>query len=154
MPGASGWDRIERVDSDVLEPTAAVRTAAGWVLLELDGRIITTSDGDAVHHGAALSEPVLLLDGDGTETLVGVTRDGLVRCWYGGERERIEREARRALVADGQRAADWAQRRRRFEAAVEAEERADWATAALHYEALGREDDAQRVRQRGGEVDD
>ena len=154
VPGASGWDRIERVDSDVLEPTAAVRTAAGWVLLELDGRIITASDGDAVHHGAGLSEPVLLLDGDGTETLVGVTRDGLVRCWYGGERERIEREARRALVADGQRAADWAQRRRRFEAAVEAEERADWATAALHYEALGREDDAQRVRQRGGEVDD
>lgn len=154
VPGASGWDRIERVDSDVLEPTAAVRTAAGWVLLELDGRIITASGGDAVHHGAALSEPVLLLDGDGTETLVGVTRDGLVRCWYGGERERIEREARRALVADGQRAADWAQRRRRFEAAVEAEERADWATAALHYEALGREDDAQRVRQRGGEVDD
>jgi len=37
---------------------------------------------------------------------------------------------------------------------VEAEERADWATAALHYEALGREEDVQRVRRRGGEDDD
>ena len=115
---------------------------------------MSVADGALVHEGAVMSDPVLLLDGDGAETLFGVTRDGLVRCWYGGERERIEREARRALVADGQRAADWAQRRRRFEAAVEAEERADWTTAALHYEALGREDDAERVRRRGGDADD
>ncbi|MEC7151214.1 MAG: hypothetical protein VXW85_01995 [Candidatus Thermoplasmatota archaeon] len=154
VPGAAGWDRIERMDSDVLEPIAAVRSAEGWVLLELDGRILSTSEGQFVHEGAALGDPVLLLGGDGSETLTGVTREGLIRCWYGGERERIEREARRALVADGQRAADWAQRRRRFEAAVEAEERADWATAALHYEALGREEDVQRVRRRGGEDDD
>ena len=154
VPGAAGWDRIERMDSDVLEPIAAVRSAEGWVLLELDGRILSTSEGQFVHEGAALGDPVLLLGGDGSETLTGVTREGLIRCWYGGERERIEREARRALVADGQRAADWAQRRRRFEAAVEAEERADWQTAALHYEALGREEDVQRVRRRGGEADD
>jgi hypothetical protein len=107
-----------------------------------------------IHEGTVMSDPVLLLAGDGDETLFGASRDGLIRSWYGGERERIEREARRALVADGRRAADWAQRRRRFDAAVEAEERADWSTAALHYEALGREEDAERVRRLGGDVDD
>ena len=154
VPGSSGWDRLDRLESEVLEPTAAARMTGGWVLLELDGRIIMAPEGEMVHEGTVMSDPVLLLAGDGDETLFGASRDGLIRSWYGGERERIEREARRALVADGRRAADWAQRRRRFDAAVEAEERADWSTAALHYEALGREEDAERVRRLGGDVDD
>ena len=153
VPGGAGWDRIDRLESEVLEPTSAARMGTGWVLLELDGRIITAPDADTVHQGTMMNDPVLVIDGDGDETLFGATRDGLVRCWYGGERERIEREARRALVADGQRAADWAQRRRRFDAAVEAEERGDWSTAGLHYEALGRDEDVQRVRRKGGDVD-
>jgi hypothetical protein len=37
---------------------------------------------------------------------------------------------------------------------VEAEERADWDTAALHYEALGRVEDVERVRRRGGDAVD
>ena len=64
------------MDSDVLEPIAAVRSAEGWVLLELDGRILSTSEGQFVHEGAALGDPVLLLGGDGSETLTGVTREG------------------------------------------------------------------------------
>tara|TARA_B100001564_G_scaffold282107_1_gene244572 strand:+ start:49 stop:696 length:648 start_codon:yes stop_codon:yes gene_type:complete len=154
VPGTAGWDRIDRLESEVLEPTSAARMATGWVMLELDGRIIGAPGGEAVHQGTMLNDPVLMIDGDGNETLFGATREGLVRCWYGGERERIEREARRALVADGQRAADWAQRRRRFDAAVEAEERGDWTTAATHYEALGRDEDVQRVRRHGGLQDD
>ena len=39
--------------------------------------------GSICTRGAALGDPVLLLGGDGSETLTGVTREGLIRCWYG-----------------------------------------------------------------------
>jgi len=96
-------------------------------------------------------DPMAFLASDGDATLVGVTRSGLIRCWYGGERARVEREARRALAVDGARQDDWALRRRRFEAAVDAEASGDWEVAAEHYEALGRTQDAARVRKQRGE---
>ena len=84
VPGTAGWDRIDRLESEVLEPTSAARMATGWVMLELDGRIIGAPGGEAVHQGTMLNDPVLMIDGDGNETLFGATREGLVRCWYGG----------------------------------------------------------------------
>ena len=54
VPGPQGGP-IERMDSDVLEPIAAVRSAEGWVLLELDGRIMSTSEGQFVHEALRLA---------------------------------------------------------------------------------------------------
>ena len=69
------------------------------VLLELDGESCPRPRA----RRRCAWRPVLL---GRSETLTGVTRE-FDAMLYGGERERIEREARRALVADGQRAADW-----------------------------------------------
>ncbi len=150
-PGPSGWDRLERIGEEVLEPIAACRTSLGWCVLELDGRVRDVTSGDVLAGSVGGVDPVAFLASDGDMTLVGVTRNGLIRCWYGGERERVEREARRALVTEGARQEDWALRRRRFEAAVDAENSGDWEAAATHYEALGRSKDAQRVRKQGGQ---
>lgn len=150
-PGPSGWDRLDRVDDEVLEPVAACRTSLGWCVLELDGRVREATSGAVLEGSDGGVEPMAFLASDGEATLVGVTRSGLIRCWYGGERERVEREARRALAADGARQDDWALRRRRFEAAVEAEASGDWEVAAEHYDALGRTQDAARVRKQRGE---
>ena len=140
VPGVSGWDRIERMDSDVLELIAAVRSAEGWCSSNWTAE--SCPRRGSMYTRARLATLFFSWAATGRRRH-SVTRDGLVRCWYGGERERIEREARRALRPTAN-AADWAQRRRRFEAAVEAEERADWQTAALHYEAL----DARRTSTR------
>lgn len=150
VPGGSGWDRLDRIDGDLLEPVAGLRTEHGWCVLELDGRVRALLEEGAFQGSEGGLDPIALVTSDGAETVHGVTREGLIRCWYGGERERVEREARRALVIEDAKQQDWALRRRRFEAAVEAEEQGDWEAAAQHYEALGRMDDVKRVRRAGG----
>jgi hypothetical protein len=158
VPHPFGWDMLERLEHDSLEPMDAVRAGDGWWVLGIEGHLTSLSEPSASEsEEAPLTQRINL--GDllvlcTPEAMVTATRGGLVRRWTAPHLAQAEREGRYKAVADAAMARNWEERRHMFLRAQEAEELGKLSLAIELYEALGRTEDARRLLQRqkeGGE---
>ena len=158
VPHPFGWDMLNRLEYDSLEPMSAVRSGDGWWVLGIEGHLISMSrardDSDApppLTEGMNLGDLLVLCPPDAMAT---ATREGLVRRWTAPHLADAEREGRYKAAADAAMARNWEERRRIFVRAQEAEDNGKLSLAIELYAALGRAEDARRLLKRqkeGGE---
>ena len=152
IPHPYGWDRLERIEIDSLEPLMATRVADGWWVLGIEGHLDhMTSDSEEVRVGEGMDLGDLLVR-LGPNSMVTCRRDGLVRRWVAPHLAEQQRRHRQKEAADAKLARSWDERRQLFERAQTAEDEGRLSRAVELYEALGRMDDVQRLlrRQKGG----
>ena len=152
IPHPYGWDRLERIEIDSLEPLMATRVADGWWVLGIEGHLdhmTTNSEEVRVGEGMDLGDLLVRL---GPNSMVTCRRDGLVRRWVAPHLAEQQRRHRQKEAADAKLARSWDERRQLFERAQTAEDEGRLSRAVELYEALGRMDDVQRLlrRQKGG----
>jgi hypothetical protein len=157
VPHPFGWDSLERVEYDSLEPMEGVRSADGWWVLGIEGHLhhlSSTTDED--------EEPILgqgmnlgdLLIGLTPDAMATATRDGLVRRWTAPHLAQAERQGRYEAAAEAALAKNWDERKSLFARAQAAEDEGRLSRAVELYGALGRTEDVRRLLQRqkeGGE---
>ena len=157
IPHPFGWDAINRLEYDSIEPMNAVRTGDGWWVLGIEGHLLSMtepneSDGEKpLTQGMNLGDLLVLCTPDAMAT---ATRDGLVRRWTAPHLADAEREGRYKAAAEAAMARNWEERRQMFLRAQEAEDLGKLSLAIELYEALGRTEDARRLLNRqkeGGE---
>jgi len=149
VPHPFGWDQLDRLESDSLEPMDAVRSGDGWWVLGIEGHLVSLStvrnDGDEerpLTERMNLGDLLVLCTPDAMAT---ATRDGLVRRWTAPHLSEAEREGRYKAVAEAAMARNWEERRQMFLRAQEAEDLGKVSLAIELYEALGRSEDARRL---------
>ncbi|MEL0331733.1 MAG: hypothetical protein VW982_05920 [Candidatus Poseidoniales archaeon] len=157
VPHPFGWDMLNRLEYDSVEPMSGVRTGDGWWVLGIEGHLLSMT---APHHegdeppltqGMNLGDLLVLCTPDAMMT---ATRDGLVRRWTAPHLADAEREGRYKAAAEAAMARNWEERRHMFLRAQEAEDLGKLSLAIELYEALGRSEDARRLLRRqkeGGE---
>ena len=158
VPHPFGWDMLNRLEYDSLEPMSAVRSGDGWWVLGIEGHLISMSQAreeddssTPLTEGMNLGDLLVLCTPDAMAT---ATRDGLVRKWAAPHLADAEREGRYKAASDAAMARNWEERRRMFVRAQEAEDIGKLSLAIELYEALGRTEDARRLLKRqkeGGE---
>jgi hypothetical protein len=149
VPHPFGWDQLDRLESDSLEPMDAVRSGDGWWVLGIEGHLVSLStvrnDEDEerpLTERMNLGDLLVLCTPDAMAT---ATRDGLVRRWTAPHLSEAEREGRYKAVAEAAMARNWEERRQMFLRAQEAEDLGKVSLAIELYEALGRSEDARRL---------
>ena len=149
VPHPFGWDHLERLESDSLEPMEAVRSGDGWWVLGIEGHLVSLStarkDEDEeppLTERMNLGDLLVLCTPDAMAT---ATREGLVRRWTAPHLSDAEREGRYKAVAEAAMARNWEERRQMFLRAQEAEDLGKLSLAIELYEALGRTEDARRL---------
>jgi hypothetical protein len=149
VPHPFGWDQLERLESESLEPMDAVRSGDGWWVLGIEGHLVSLStvrnDEDEerpLTERMNLGDLLVLCTPDAMAT---ATRDGLVRRWTAPHLSEAEREGRYKAVAEAAMARNWEERRQMFLRAQEAEDLGKVSLAIELYEALGRSEDARRL---------
>ena len=157
VPHPFGWDMLNRLEFDSLEPMAAARSGDGWWVLGIEGHLISMTDGPGdeaeppLTEGMNLGDLLVLCTPD---AMVTATRDGLLRRWTAPHLADAEREGRYKAAAQAAMARNWEERRNMFVRAQEAEDLGKLSLAIELYEALGRTEDARRLLKRqkeGGE---
>ena len=157
IPHPFGWDAINRLEYDSVEPMSAVRTGDGWWVLGIEGHLLSMTEpaeGEEekpITQGMNLGDLLVLCTPDAMAT---ATRDGLVRRWTAPHLADAEREGRYKAAAEAAMARNWEERRQMFLRAQEAEDMGKLSLAIELYEALGRSEDARRLLKRqkeGGE---
>ncbi|MED5291621.1 MAG: hypothetical protein VX778_05270, partial [Candidatus Thermoplasmatota archaeon] len=152
IPHPYGWDHLERIEIESLEPLMATRAADGWWVLGIEGHLDhMTSNSEEVRVGEGMSLGDLLIR-LGPNSMVTCRRDGLIRRWVAPHLAEEQRRHRQKEAADAKLARSWDERRQLFERAQTAEDEGRLSRAVELYEALGRMDDVQRLlrRQKGG----
>ena len=152
IPHPYGWDRLERIEIESLEPLMATRAADGWWVLGIEGHLDhMTSNSEEVRVGEGMNLGDLLIR-LGPNSMVTCRRDGLIRRWVAPHLAEEQRRHRQKEAADAKLARSWDERRQLFERAQTAEDEGRLSRAVELYEALGRMDDVQRLlrRQKGG----
>jgi len=152
IPHPYGWDRLERIEIESLEPLMATRAADGWWVLGIEGHLdhmTTNSEQVRVGEGMNLGDILIRL---GPNSMVTCRRDGLIRRWVAPHLAEEQRRHRQKEAAEAKLARSWDERRQLFERAQTAEDEGRLSRAVELYEALGRMDDVQRLlrRQKGG----
>lgn len=157
IPHPFGWDALERLEHDSLEPMSAVRAGDGWWVLGIEGHLLSlSSSGDTAEETPltqrmSLGDLLVLCTPDAMAT---ATRDGLLRRWTAPHLAAAEREGRYKAVAAAAMVRNWEERRQLFLRAQEAEDLGKLSLAIELYQALGRDEDARRLLRRqkeGGE---
>ena len=152
IPHPYGWDRLERIEIESLEPLMATRAADGWWVLGIEGHLDhMTSNSEELRVGEGMNLGDLLIR-LGPNSMVTCRRDGLIRRWVAPHLAEEQRRHRQKEAADAKLARSWDERRQLFERAQTAEDEGRLSRAVELYEALGRMDDVQRLlrRQKGG----
>ena len=157
VPHPFGWDHLERLESDSLEPMDAVRAGDGWWVLGIEGHLVSLSSVRNEEEERPLTERMNL--GDllvlcTPDAMATATREGLVRRWTAPHLADAEREGRYKAVAEAAMARNWEERRQMFLRAQEAEDLGKLSLAIELYETLGRREDARRLLGRIKEGDD
>ena len=158
VPHPFGWDMLNHLEHDSLEPMSAVRSGDGWWVLGIEGHLISMTDGPSeggqdlpLTEGMNLGDLLVLCTPDAMAT---ATRDGLVRRWTAPHLDDAAREGRYKAAAEAAMARIWEERRQMFLRAQEAEDHGKLSLAIELYEALGRTEDARNLLKRqkeGGE---
>ncbi len=158
VPHPFGWDALERVEYDSLEPMESVRSADGWWVLGIEGHLHPLSNtiegseaSDVLGEGMNLGDLLVALTPDSMAT---ATRDGLVRRWSAPHLAQAERQGRYQAAAEAALAKNWDERRSLFSRAQTAEDEGRLSRAVELYGALGRSEDVRRLLKRqkeGGE---
>ena len=152
VPHPYGWDAHERVEVESLEPLMATRAGDGWWVLGIEGRLdnmTSNSHESRIGEGMNLGDLLISL---GPNTMITCRRDGLVRRWVAPHLAEEQRRHRQKEAADAKLARSWDERRQLFQWAQSAEDEGRLSRAVELYEALGRQEDVQRLlrRQKGG----
>ncbi|MDA7740576.1 hypothetical protein N9K43_00710 [Candidatus Poseidoniales archaeon] len=156
VPHPFGWDSLERIEYDSLEPMEGVRSADGWWILGIEGHLHHLSsgeggDGELLGQGMNLGDLLIGLTSDAMAT---ATRNGLVRRWTAPHLAQSERQGRYQAAAEAALAKNWEERRSLFARAQTAEDEGRLSRAVELYGALGRTEDVRRLLKRqkeGGE---
>jgi hypothetical protein len=156
VPHPFGWDSLERIEYDSLEPMEGVRSADGWWILGIEGHLHHLSsgeggDGELLGQGMNLGD---LLVGLTPDAMATATRNGLVRRWTAPHLAQSERQGRYQAAAEAALAKNWDERRSLFARAQTAEDEGRLSRAVELYGALGRTEDVRRLLKRqkeGGE---
>tara|TARA_Y100000768_G_scaffold379978_2_gene356445 strand:- start:6514 stop:7140 length:627 start_codon:yes stop_codon:yes gene_type:complete len=157
VPHPFGWDSLEKIEYDSLEPMEGVRSADGWWVLGIEGHLHHLSAQN--NHGSPtllgesmnLGDLLIVLTPD---TMATATREGLIRRWSAPHLAQSERQGRYQAAAEAALAKNWDERRAMFVRAQTAEDEGRLSLAVELYGALGRTDDVRRLLQRqkeGGE---
>ncbi len=156
VPHPFGWDYIEKLQSDSLEPMEGIRCGDGWWVLGIEGLLYLLSglegeDDTILGNNMNLGD---LLQKVTTDSMVTATRNGLVRMWKAPHLANTERESRFQAAAEAALARNWDERKAIFDRASQAEEEGRLSLAVELYQALGRREDVRRLLKRqkeGGE---
>lgn len=157
VPHPFGWDSLERVEYESLEPMEGVRSADGWWVLGIEGHLHHLSSHAENESEVLLGESMDLGDlliGLTPDTMVTATREGLVRRWSAPHLAQAERQGRYQAVAQAALAKNWEERKALFVRAQTAEDEGRLSRAVELYGALGRSEDVRRLLKRqkeGGE---
>ena len=156
VPHPFGWDYIEKLQSNSLEPMEGIRCGDGWWLLGIEGLLYHLSgigDGSDVILGENMNLGDLL-EKITADSMVTATRTGLLRMWQAPHLADSERESRYKAAAEAALARDWNERKLLFNKARQAEDDGRLSLAVELYQALGRQEDVKRLLKRqkeGGE---
>lgn len=156
VPHPFGWDYIEKLQSDSLEPMEGIRCGDGWWVLGIEGLLYLLSglegeDDTVLGNNMDLGD---LLQKVTADSMVTATRNGLVRMWKAPHLANTERESRFQAAAEAALARNWDERKAIFDRASQAEEEGRLSLAVELYQALGRREDVRRLLKRqkeGGE---
>jgi hypothetical protein len=156
VPHPFGWDNLERVESDSLEPMEGIRSADGWWVLGIEGHLHHLSSdhqdqSDVLGQDMNLGDLLITMTPD---TMATATRDGLVRRWSAPHLAQAERKGRYQAAAEAALAKNWDERKSLFARAQVAEDEGRLSRAVELYGALGRTEDVRRLLKRqkeGGE---
>ena len=153
IPHPYGWDSLERIEIESLEPLVATRVGDGWWVLGIEGHLdhmSTESVEVRVGEGMGLGDLLIRL---GRNSMITCRRDGLIRRWVAPHLAEQQRRHRQKEAADAKLARSWDERRQLFNRALAAEDEGRLSRAVELYEALGRKEDVQRLlrRQKGGD---
>lgn len=152
-PHPFGWDSMNRVETDSLEPLMATRAGDGWWVLGIEGHLDHLASQDEqsrIGDGMKLGDLLLRL---GRNSMITARRDGLTRRWVDPALAEEEKRHRHREAADAKLARSWDERRTLFQRAQTAEDEGRLSRAIELYETLGRKDDVKRLlsRQKGGD---
>ena len=156
VPHPFGWDYIEKLQSDSLEPMEGIRCGDGWWVLGIEGSLYHLS-GLAEGDDSILGQDMNLgdlLEKITADSMVTATRNGLIRMWKAPHLADSERESRYKAAAEAALARNWDERKQMFDRARQAEDEGRLSLAVELYQALGRVEDMKRILQRqkeGGE---
>ena len=156
VPHPFGWDYIEKLQSDSLEPMDGIRCGDGWWVLGIEGSLYLISgleDEDEMILGQNMNLGDLLQKVT-ADSMVTATRNGLLRMWKAPHLADSERESRFQAAAQAAMARNWDERKAIFDRAVHAEDEGRLSLAVELYQALGRQEDVKRLLKRqkeGGE---
>ena len=150
VPHPFGWDNIERLQSDSLEPMEGIRCGDGWWVLGIEGHLILISSSQKnevteLGKGMNLGDMLEALTAD---SMVSATRQGLVRFWTAPHLAQSERESRYKAAADAALAKNWEDRKALFQRARNAEDEGRLSLAVELYQSLGRSEDVRRLLKR------
>ena len=156
VPHPFGWDYIEKLQSDSLEPMEGIRCGDGWWVLGIEGVLYHLSGLQGESDGTLGQSMNLgdLLQKVTTDSMVTGTRNGLVRMWKAPHLADSERESRYKAAAEAAMARDWDERKSLFDKARLAEDEGRLSLAVELYQSLGRQEDVKRLLKRlkeGGE---
>lgn len=159
VPHPFGWDQLERLEHESIEPMEAVRSGDGWWVLSIEGNLHALSlpregssqESEPLGLHMELGDLLVLCTPDAMAT---ATRNGLVRKWSAPHLSEAERQGRYKAAAEAALARNWDERRQLFIRAQEAEDLGKLSLAIELYESLGRTEDARRLllrQKEGGE---
>ena len=156
VPHPFGWDYIEKLQSDSLEPMEGIRCGDGWWVLGIEGVLYHLSGLQGESDGILGQSMNLgdLLQKVTTDSMVTGTRNGLIRMWKAPHLADSERESRYKAAAEAAMARDWDERKSLFDKARLAEDEGRLSLAVELYQSLGRQEDVKRLLKRqkeGGE---
>ena len=156
VPHPFGWDALERVEYDSLEPMEGVRSADGWWVLGIEGHLhhLSSNEGEATDVLGETMNLGDLLSSLTPDAMATATRNGLVRRWTAPHLAQAERQGRYEAAAEAALAKNWEERRSLFARAQTAEDEGRLSRAVELYGALGRTEDVRRLLKRqkeGGE---
>ena len=156
IPHPFGWDHIEKLQSDSLEPMEGIRCGDGWWILGIEGllyHLSNSSDSGSSQLGNEMNLGDLLAKIT-NDSMVTATRNGLIRMWRAPHLANSERESRYQAAAEAALARDWEERKAIFTRAQQAENEGRLSLAVELYQSLGRQEDVKRLLKRqkeGGE---
>ena len=146
IPHPFGWDNIDRLQTDSLEPMEGVRCGDGWWILSIEGSVHSMTQQISINLGN--SDLGDFLVGLAPDTMVTIRRDGLVRVWQSPDLSNLRRIELQKMVAEAKVASDWEERRKIFKRACQAEDEGRISLAIDLYQSLGRTSDVNRLLSR------
>ena len=154
VPHPFGWDIIEKLQSNSLEPMEGIRCGDGWWILGIEGLLyhisaVKDDESSVLGNGMNLGD---LLTNTTMHNMVTATRNGLLRMWQAPHLADSERESRYQAAAAAALAKDWDERKKIFTKAREAEDHGRLSLAVELYQVLGRIEDVKRLLERQKEA--